>query len=50
MILWGIFGLLALFPRSTGSVIATRAWLSLLGFCGVIFIIGWIAMFGFHSQ
>ena len=50
MILWGIFGCLTLFPRSTGSVIATRAWFSLLGFCGVVFIIGWIALFGFHAQ
>jgi ABC-type uncharacterized transport system permease subunit len=49
LVLWLVFGLLALFPRSTGSVMATRAWLSLLGFCGVLFIIGWIAIYGFHA-
>lgn len=48
--LWALFGILALFPRTSGSVMVTRAWLSLLGLCGVIFIIGWIAMFGFHAQ
>lgn len=50
LVLWFVFGLLALVPRSTGSMLAVRAWLSLLGFCGVIFIIGWIAIYGFHAQ
>ncbi|MEC9475658.1 MAG: hypothetical protein VX764_01335 [Planctomycetota bacterium] len=50
LVLWLIFGLLALIPRQTGSVLVIRAWLSLIGFCGVIFIIGWIAIHGFHKQ
>lgn len=50
LVLWLIFGLLALIPRPTGSVLVIRAWLSLLGFCGVVFIIGWIAIYGFHAQ
>ncbi|MGE4619908.1 MAG: cytochrome c biogenesis protein CcsA [Planctomycetota bacterium] len=49
LVLWFLFGLLAIIPRSTRSVLATRAWLSCLGFCGVLFIIGWIAIYGFHA-
>lgn len=48
--LWLLFGLLTLIPRPTGSVLVVRAWLSLVGFGGVVFIVGWIAINGFHAQ
>jgi len=44
-----LFGVLALVPRSTGTVTAWRAWISVTGLGGVVFIIVWIIRFGPHA-
>ena len=44
-----LVGGFALVPRSTGTVTAWRAWISVVGLCGVVFIITWVIRFGPHS-
>lgn len=48
--LMGLFGVLALVPRSTGTVTEWRAWCSVVGLASVVFISIWVISFGPHSR
>jgi len=48
--LMGLFVILALVPRSTGTVTEWRAWCSVVGLASVVFISAWVIQFGPHSR
>ena len=48
--LMGLFVILALVPRSSGTVTEWRAWCSVVGLASVIFISAWVIQFGPHSR
>ncbi len=49
VLVWLVYSLLAIFPRSTHSVTVWRTCFSIGGFFAVLLILGWISVYGFHA-
>ena len=49
VLIWLIFSIMAIFPRTTYSVTVWRTWFSIFGFMVVLFVIGVISVYGFHT-